>query len=213
MAYKTYNKINTGELVEATEYELNVPEGAFIAKSGEFLGLNFNSTTFFDASTGLKVPYLFDCGYLIRKKILGEYKYSTARKEWFEDNFKFCGKYFYSSKAADDCSNDNRKICEQLIKTELRDLNKIMTFNEAFEKAVNGYAIYSEIILEENEFIYYVPGGNYHPQTTIIKKYFSNHMVKYRPYLALKTAQEDVIAWNPSTSAIFADDWKIKEIN
>ena len=48
-----------------------------------------------------------------------------------------------------------------------------------------------------NMFAYYVKGQ------------FEGDMVPYRPYLALKTAQNDIATWNPSTSDCLAEDWFI----
>jgi hypothetical protein len=56
-------------------------------------------------------------------------------------------------------------------------------------------------------FAYYVSGGNYPVQMGAIKGYFENDLVPYRPYLALKTAQDDVATWVPSVSDILAEDW------
>lgn len=36
-------------------------------------------------------------------------------------------------------------------------------------------------------------------------------MLKFRPYLQLKTAQDDIAMWTPSTSDILAEDWYLVE--
>jgi chromosome segregation ATPase len=47
-------------------------------------------------------------------------------------------------------------------------------------------------------------------RTEIAKKEFGE-LVPYRPYLALKTAQNDIATWNPSTSDCLAEDWFVVE--
>lgn len=56
-------------------------------------------------------------------------------------------------------------------------------------------------------FAYYVAGGNYPSQMKAIDGCFEDNYVPYRPYLALKTAQNDVATWSPSTSDVLAEDW------
>jgi len=58
-------------------------------------------------------------------------------------------------------------------------------------------------------FAYYVRGDNFPARMDAIKGYYPNDMVEYRPYLALKTAQNDVATWTPSVSDILADDWEL----
>ncbi|WP_407330560.1 DUF2829 domain-containing protein [Enterovibrio sp. 27052020O] len=58
-------------------------------------------------------------------------------------------------------------------------------------------------------FAYYVPGGVYPAQVEAIKGEFPNDMVPYKPYYALKTAQECVSVWVPSIGDIDADDWYV----
>lgn len=61
-------------------------------------------------------------------------------------------------------------------------------------------------------YAYYVPADSYPAKTEITKKEFGeNGLVPYRPYLALKTAQNDIATWNPSTSDCLAEDWFIVE--
>lgn len=57
-------------------------------------------------------------------------------------------------------------------------------------------------------FIYYVPGGSY-PAQTEAARYAFGEMVPYGPYLAMKTAQGNVVPWLASQTDILADDWMI----
>ena len=56
-------------------------------------------------------------------------------------------------------------------------------------------------------FAYYVPSGKAAASHEAIKGMFSNDVVPYRPYYCLKTAQNDIAVWNPSTSDTLANDW------
>jgi hypothetical protein len=60
-------------------------------------------------------------------------------------------------------------------------------------------------------YAYYVPANSYPASTEIAKKEFGDKLVPYRPYLALKTAQNDIATWNPSTSDCLAEDWFVVE--
>ena len=57
-------------------------------------------------------------------------------------------------------------------------------------------------------YAYYVNGGVLASKNVFDCQEFGAR-TKYRPYLALKTAQNDIATWNPSTSDILAEDWHI----
>lgn len=72
-------------------------------------------------------------------------------------------------------------------------------------------------------FLYHVPANEYPAQTDVAKGYWGgkpNHphkdingkllpMVPYGAYIAMKTAQENVIPWLASQTDMLADDWQI----
>lgn len=59
-------------------------------------------------------------------------------------------------------------------------------------------------------YAYYVPEAKYPAQRGAnMEGVFENDMVPYRAYLALKTAQNDIATWSPSTSDVLAEDWII----
>lgn len=59
-------------------------------------------------------------------------------------------------------------------------------------------------------FIYLVPAGSYPAQTEIAKKEFGD-MVPYGAYIAMKTAQGNVVPWLASQTDLLTDDWMIAE--
>ena len=61
-------------------------------------------------------------------------------------------------------------------------------------------------------FIYYVPANSYPAQTGVAKSYFGeNSLVPYQAYIAMKTAQDNVVPWLCSQTDLLANDWEIAE--
>jgi hypothetical protein len=57
-------------------------------------------------------------------------------------------------------------------------------------------------------FIYLVPENSYPAQTGAAKAHFGNDaMVPYRAYIAMKTAQGDVVPWAPAQTDVLGEDW------
>ncbi|HDR4464473.1 DUF2829 domain-containing protein [Bacillus cereus] len=86
-----------------------------------------------------------------------------------------------------------------------------MTFGQAIEAVKKGKKIARKGWNGIGMFVYYVPAAQYPPSTDIMKESFSGENVPYRAYLALKTAQNDVATWSPSTSDALAEDWEVIE--
>ena len=87
-----------------------------------------------------------------------------------------------------------------------------MNFGQALELLKEGKSLTRKGWNGQGMFAYYVPANKYPASRNILetmKGYFENDMVPYRAYLALKTAQNDVATWNPSTSDILAEDWEV----
>ena len=57
-------------------------------------------------------------------------------------------------------------------------------------------------------YLYLVPGQTFKSLTEHAKKEFGD-TTPYRPYFALKTAQNDIAMWSPSGSDALAEDWVI----
>jgi hypothetical protein len=61
-------------------------------------------------------------------------------------------------------------------------------------------------------FIYLVPEGRYAPTTTAGREIAEDEkdgLVPYRPYVAMKTAQGDVVPWLASQSDVLGEDWEL----
>lgn len=69
-------------------------------------------------------------------------------------------------------------------------------------------------------WLYLVPANSYPAQTDAAKKYWVKRepnigtptiLVPYGAYIAMKTAQENVVPWLASQTDVLADDWQIIE--
>lgn len=56
-------------------------------------------------------------------------------------------------------------------------------------------------------FIYYVPENSYKAQTDAARSTFGED-VPYGAYLAIKTAQNNVVPWLASQTDVLAEDWQ-----
>ncbi|HGE6094655.1 TPA: DUF2829 domain-containing protein [Vibrio cholerae] len=61
-------------------------------------------------------------------------------------------------------------------------------------------------------FAYYVSGGSYPARVDAIKGFFTDDMVPYLPYFALRTFKNCVTAWVPSPVDVLTSDWFILEL-
>lgn len=86
-----------------------------------------------------------------------------------------------------------------------------MTFGQAIEALKEGKKVARIGWNGQGMFVYYVPAAKYPPSTDIAKQAFGGWDVPYREYLALKTAQNDIATWSPSTSDALAEDWVVVE--
>jgi hypothetical protein len=64
----------------------------------------------------------------------------------------------------------------------------------------------------KNMFLYYVPANKY-PYTTAVGQSIadSDGKVEYGAYIAMKTAQGNVVPWLASQTDVLAEDWVILE--
>lgn len=85
-----------------------------------------------------------------------------------------------------------------------------MNFGLAVEAIKKGLKITRQGWNGAGQFVYYVPANSYPAQTDAAKQTFGD-MVPYRAYMALKTVQNDIQVWIPSTTDVLADDWLVVE--
>lgn len=82
-----------------------------------------------------------------------------------------------------------------------------LTFGQALEHVKNGLAMQRNGWNGKGMYIYYVPANSYPAQTEVAKKEFGD-MVPYGAYIAMKTAQGNVVPWLASQTDILAEDWQ-----
>ncbi len=89
---------------------------------------------------------------------------------------------------------------------------KIGSFGWAIQRIKEGAKVARRGWNGSGMFIYYVPANKYSIEGNIngspVKGLFENDMVPYRAYIALKTVQNDIAMWNPSSSDALAEDWE-----
>lgn len=86
-----------------------------------------------------------------------------------------------------------------------------MNFGLAIEAAKQGKKVARAGWNGKGMFLYYVPAAAYPPSTEVAKKAFGGENVPYGAYVAMKTAQGNVVPWLASQTDMLADDWYIVE--
>lgn len=85
-----------------------------------------------------------------------------------------------------------------------------MSFGEALRALKAGSRVARTGWNGKGMFLYHVPANSYPAQTGAAKAYFGdNAMVPYGAYLAMKTAQDNVVPWLASQTDILAEDWLV----
>lgn len=87
-----------------------------------------------------------------------------------------------------------------------------MTFGIAIEALKKGKKVARAGWNGKRMFLYYVPVGAYAPCTEIAASLVNeNGLVEYGAYIAMKTAQGNVVPWLASQTDMLAEDWIIIE--
>lgn len=85
-----------------------------------------------------------------------------------------------------------------------------ITFGLAIEALKLGLRVARNGWNGKGMFLYYVPEGAYPARTGVAKEYFGEDaLVPYGAYIAMKTAQGNVVPWLASQTDLLADDWEI----
>lgn len=90
-----------------------------------------------------------------------------------------------------------------------------MKFAEVLTHLQNGEAVARTGWNGKGMFIYQVHAGRYAPTTKvgeIIASTQEDGLVPYRPYLAIKTVDNDVVPWVASQTDLLAFDWDVVEL-
>jgi hypothetical protein len=87
-----------------------------------------------------------------------------------------------------------------------------MTFGLAVEALKRGEKVARAGWNGKGMFLYYVPANSYPAQRNTLQTMvgvFENDMVPYAAYIAMKTAQDNVVPWLASQTDVLANDWMI----
>lgn len=88
---------------------------------------------------------------------------------------------------------------------------KDMSFGMAIEAMKKGKRVARAGWNGKGIFLYHVPAAAYPPSTEVAKTAFHGENVPYGAYIAMKTAQGNVVPWLASQTDMLADDWMIVE--
>lgn len=89
-----------------------------------------------------------------------------------------------------------------------------MTFGQAIEALKAGKRVAREGWNGKGMFLYYVPAASYPAQRNkfgTMAGVFPDDMVPYCAYIAMKTAQNNVVPWLASQTDVLAEDWRVVE--
>jgi hypothetical protein len=83
-----------------------------------------------------------------------------------------------------------------------------LNFGQAIEALKSGNKVARNGWNGKNMFLYYVPANKY-PYSTEIGKSIADEQgkVEYGAYIAMKTAQGNVVPWLASQTDVLAEDW------
>ena len=85
-----------------------------------------------------------------------------------------------------------------------------LSFGQAIEALEAGRKVARSGWNGKGMFLYYVPANSYPAQTEAARSTFGD-MVPYGAYIAMKTAQDNVVPWLASQTDVLAKDWQIVE--
>lgn len=89
-----------------------------------------------------------------------------------------------------------------------------LTFGQAIEALKQGKKVARAGWNGKGMFIYYVPENKYPASGNTLGTMlgiFPDDMVPYGSYIAMKTAQDNVVPWLASQTDVLAEDWDIVE--
>lgn len=95
------------------------------------------------------------------------------------------------------------------VTTEYKDR---MDIGDAVAEMMNGHKVQRKGWNGKGMFLYYVPENKYPASRNTLKTMegvFPENMVPYGAYVAMKTAQDNVVPWLASQTDLLATDWQV----
>ena len=99
---------------------------------------------------------------------------------------------------------------KEVFRNSYNDVNVGCDFGHAVTFLKAGFRVQRSGWNGKGMFLYYVPANVYPTQTVVAKRSFG-HSVQYGAYIAMYTAQGNVVPWTPSQTDQLADDWLLFE--
>ena len=93
-----------------------------------------------------------------------------------------------------------------------KEKNATFDFGEAVRKLKEGNRVMRAGWNGKGMFLYYVPAASYPMQRNSLETMggiFPDDMVPYGAYIAMKTAQDNVVPWLASQTDVLAEDWQL----
>lgn len=85
----------------------------------------------------------------------------------------------------------------------------LFDFGQALHFLKYGYKVARKGWNGKGMFLYYVAEGVYPARMPVIQGCFENDQVPYGAYIAMKTAQGNVVPWLASQTDMLAEDWEV----
>ena len=89
-----------------------------------------------------------------------------------------------------------------------------LNFGQAIEAMKDGKKVCRQGWNGKGMFLYYVPANKYPASRNTLKTLdglFEDNMIPYGAYIAMKTAQDNVIPWLASQTDMLSEDWMVVE--
>lgn len=125
-------------------------------------------------------------------------------------NPNIAAKLAYVEKAYDE--DLHLKSCQDISIEEYHihyPMDEVMDFGVALMNLKEGHRVARKGWNGKGMFLYYVPAAAYPPCTDVAREAFGGEPVPYGAYIAMKTAQGNVVPWLASQTDMLAEDWII----
>lgn len=99
-------------------------------------------------------------------------------------------------------------LSSQGLKEAVEEKEELLSFSDALEAVKEGERIARKGWNGKDMYLYYVPANNYKALTESAIQEFGES-VPYSAYLAMKTAQGNVVPWLASQTDLLEEDWLI----
>lgn len=125
-------------------------------------------------------------------------------------NPNLAAKLDYIERAYDDdlCLKSCPEICINEYHIHIPQ-EEVMDFGVAIMNLKEGRRVARRGWNGKGMYLYYVPEAAYPPSTDVAREAFGGEPVPYGAYIAMKTAQGNVVPWLASQTDMLAEDWII----